>query len=73
MIVIQKVQTGKCRQCDNNATIKINGMAFCTQCSDTLLITTAGRCIEAVQFASVSLSLIPKVKHVRSKKSLRKP
>jgi hypothetical protein len=65
MIVIDKAPKDLlCCLCSNPATTSINGMNFCPDCSDSILIKIIGKCVKAVQKASISLKIFPKLSDV---------
>jgi len=60
MIVIEKTNQSICCFCNKNATIKINGLAFCSSCGDGELLKITKKCIVNLQQATATLKIIPK-------------
>ena len=60
MLVVEKTESGICCQCGKPATKAINGMKFCVQCGDSLLISIIGKCSKAVEDATVTVKIMPK-------------
>lgn len=62
MIVVEKIKNGVCCFCQEDASVKINGLSFCASCGDGELLKIANKCIKAVQHAIVTMKVLPKVK-----------
>ncbi|MDD5650894.1 MAG: hypothetical protein PHF86_10845 [Candidatus Nanoarchaeia archaeon] len=60
MIVVEKVKQGCCCFCQKDATVKINGMLFCSSCGDGELLKIAKKCITNLQQAVATLKVLPK-------------
>lgn len=60
MIVIEKVDTGICCFCSKPASKTINGLPFCPSCGDGELIKIIGKCMKAVEEATVTIKVLPK-------------
>jgi pyruvate/2-oxoacid:ferredoxin oxidoreductase beta subunit len=60
MIVIEKIKQGVCCFCSGDATVKINGLSFCSSCGDGELLKIAKKCVTNLQEATGKLTVIPK-------------
>jgi predicted amidophosphoribosyltransferase len=60
MLVVEMKKAGICCFCQKPATKVINGLRFCPNCGDTILIEMIGKCIKAVEDADISIKIIPK-------------
>lgn len=64
MIVVEKIEKDKqnesCCFCEKDATIKINGMPFCSSCGDGELLKITKKCISNLQQATATLKVVPK-------------
>ena len=49
MLVVEKIEQGICCFCQEQASVKINGMTFCASCGDGELLKIMKRCAKAVQ------------------------
>jgi hypothetical protein len=61
MIVVEMKKAGICCFCQEPATKSINGLRFCPNCGDTVLIKIIGKCIKSVEEATVTVKILPKI------------
>jgi hypothetical protein len=72
MICIQRGHKGICYSCREKPVTKvINGMGYCSDCADTVLIKIIGKCSKAVKGAKVRISIVPVLKERKGKNILR--
>lgn len=70
MIHVEKVTSiAICCQCNKNATIRVNDMAFCPKHGDDILVRTVVKCTNALQKVTMitQLALIPNKKSKRNR------
>ena len=60
MIVVEKIIQGVCCFCQEEATVKINGMSFCASCGDGELLKIAKKCMVNLQQATATFKVVPK-------------
>lgn len=61
MIVVEKIEDGVCCFCQKDASVKINGLTFCSSCGDGELLKIVKKCIKNLQEAVATLKVLPKV------------
>ena len=57
---IENVSEGACSFCKKKATKKLDGTLYCSACADPEIIKQIGRCVHAVEYATISIKIIPK-------------
>ena len=57
---IKNAKFGKCFECKERATKSLDDALYCSRCADSKLIQQIGQCIKAVEYAKVTIKVIPK-------------
>jgi hypothetical protein len=73
LIKIKKIKgmSIECSGCHKKAINSIDGVPYCAGCGDPVLLMNAKLCINAVEHATVKLSVIPKSKILKIEKKDR--
>jgi len=72
MLVIEKAKAGVCCFCHKPASKLINGLSFCPSCGDGELVKIIGKAAKAIEYAEVTVKVLPLRRANAGKKSNRK-
>jgi hypothetical protein len=56
---VMPVKKGRCYACPKKASKAIDGVLYCSNCCDTVLMVNLGRCIKNLTHVKVKISVIP--------------